>query len=174
MVLSSSSDCWGIFNIHTFLFLLPLLICFLKRGKVNQMYLLCISDIPGHIWYPREKIYTHNFLFPHGCLTPFSVKKTFSGRVRHFIKSSPPPWILWEEASSCAPLLVWWVIESPIYHWNICYLLSWHLSNKNLQPTWFLYIAQSISFFILVFSVPKASTYWQVFYLSLPQDSSEG
>ena len=58
--------------------------------------------------------------------------KPFSGRVRHFVKTSAPPWIFWEEASSCGLLLVWWVIELPIYHQR----LSPDVTRRVRNNTW--------------------------------------
>ena len=153
MVLSSSSDCWGIFNIHTFLFLLPLLICFLKRGKVNQMYLLCISDIPGHIWDLHERKYiSNNFPFSR-----MSVLHLFSSSVKTIFFESKT---LYQKFCSTLdflrsgiflpPLLVWWVIESNIYHQRLSpdVTLAWKRGKMAWKLPQQLFIV--LSFFLLL------------------------
>ena len=80
------------------------------------MYLLCISDMSGHIWYYPGRNIFHNFPFSTWVCHTFSQWRPFSWRVRHFIKSSSPGWILWEKEHLLAPLLVWRVIGWNIFH----------------------------------------------------------
>ena len=117
------------------------------------MYLLCISDIPGHIWDLHERKYiSNNFPFSR-----MSVLHLFSSSVKTIFWESKT---LYQKFCSTLdflrsgiflpPLLVWWVIESPIYHQSLSpdVTLAWKRGKMAWKLTQQLFIV--LSFFLLL------------------------
>ena len=140
-------------------------------GKVNQMYLLCISDIPGHIWDLHERKYiSNNFPFSR-----MSVLHLFSSSVKTIFWESKT---LYQKFCSTLdflrsgiflpPLLVWWVIESPIYHQRLSpdVTLAWERGKKGSKKASTFVHLKVNSLFLLPLGY-SFLTCFPLFFLSL-------
>ena len=128
------------------------------------MYLLCISDIPGHIWDLHERKYiSNNFPFSR-----MSVLHLFSSSVKTIFWESKT---LYQKFCSTLdflrsgiflpPLLVWWVIESPIYHQRLSPdvtlawkrgKMAWKLPQQLFAVLSFFFFSQTVTVFLTWFS----------------------